>query len=101
MSRLRFGALLLASGAIACVRVPPQDLVSARAAYLRVNNGGASLASSGDMDAATRQLQLAEDSFVRSGDSERTRDEAYLALRKLEYAEVVARTRRDEATAPR
>jgi hypothetical protein len=48
------------------------------------------------MQAATNQLQIAEDGFAREGDTETTRDAAYLALRKLEYAEVVARTRQTE-----
>ena len=40
---------------------------------------------------------MAEASFRENGDTQNTRDEAYLALRKTEYAEVIARTRHTDA----
>lgn len=91
--------VLLSSVVGACVRVAPPELASARTAYLRTSNGPAPSAAPRDMAAATNQLQIAEDTFAREGDTEKTRDAAYLALRKLEYAEVVARTRQtDQST---
>lgn len=84
--------LILSALSGCATSVPPQDLVSARSAYRRASNGPAPAATPRDMDAATKQLQVAEDSFDRDGDTQDTRDQAYLALRKVEYAEVIART---------
>jgi outer membrane protein OmpA-like peptidoglycan-associated protein len=82
--------LLLASGCAA--RMPPQDLVSARAAYARASKGPAASATPRDMDTARKQLAMAEASFENDGDTQATRDKSYLALRKTEYAEVIGRT---------
>lgn len=95
------GALgLLALSSAACAAsIPPQDLVSARAAYHRASTGPAATATPRDMDTARKQLAVAEESFERDGDTQETRDQSYLALRKAEYAEVIARTvRSDQAT---
>lgn len=46
------------------------------------------------MDTAWKQLEEAEASFEKDGDSQETRNEAYLALRKTELAESVARSRK-------
>jgi outer membrane protein OmpA-like peptidoglycan-associated protein len=80
--------------------LPPQDLVSARAAYNRAHNDGTTLQGNPrDMDAAKKQLDVAEASFEENGDTQGTRDQSYLALRKTELAEVIARTARsDQAT---
>jgi outer membrane protein OmpA-like peptidoglycan-associated protein len=88
------------AGIAACaVRQPPQDLVSARAAYDRASKGPAAAVAPRDMDAARKQLDMAEASFDDDGDTQGTRDQAYLALRKAEYAEVIARTlQSDQAT---
>lgn len=80
--------------------LPPQDLVTARSAYNRANNDGSTgKRNPRDLDAARKQLEVAEASFRENGDTQGTRDQAYLAIRKAEYAEVIARTSRsDEAT---
>jgi len=80
--------------------LPPQDLVSARSAYSRAANDGTTMqANPRDMDAAKKQLDVAEASFREDGDTQGTRDQSYLALRKTELAEVIARTARsDRAT---
>jgi outer membrane protein OmpA-like peptidoglycan-associated protein len=80
--------------------IPPQDLVSARTAYARASNDGStSRANPRDMDAARKQLDVAEASFKEHGDTQGTRDQSYLALRKTELAEVIARTAgSDQAT---
>jgi outer membrane protein OmpA-like peptidoglycan-associated protein len=72
---------------------PPQDLVSARSAYDRASKGPAPDLNPKDMDAAKKQLDLAEASYTQEGNTEGTRNQSYLALRKTELAEVVARTR--------
>ncbi len=83
------GALALGCAA----SVPPQDLVNARNAYGRASKGPAATANPADMHVAKQQLDLAEASFARDGDTEDTRDQAYVAVRKTELAESVARTR--------
>lgn len=92
---------LLVSGLGACAAsIPPQDLVSARNAYGRASNDGTTgRINPSDLDAAHKQLNAAEAAFEENGDTQDTRDQAYLALRKTEYAEVIARTRStDQAT---
>ena len=80
--------------------LPPQDLLTARSAYSRAENDGTTAKlNPKDMDVARKQLDAAEHSFTENGDTQQTRDQAYLALRKTELAEVVARTRTsDQAT---
>ncbi len=91
-------ALILTSIAACAESLPPQDLVTARNAYNRAaNDGSTAKANPRDMDEARKQLAIAEASFEENGDTQGTRDQAYLALRKAEYAEVVARTARSNA----
>jgi outer membrane protein OmpA-like peptidoglycan-associated protein len=71
---------------------PPQDLVTARNAYDVASKGPAPKLNPADMHAAKEQLDLAEGSFQEDGDTQHTRDQAYLAARKTELAVVVART---------
>ena len=98
---LPIGILSVAFAGIgACVAsVPPPELINARSAYRRASQGPAPAATPRDMDTAKKQLEVAETSFERDGDTQGTRDQAYLALRKTEYAEVIARTlQADQAT---
>ena len=82
---------------IACTAaMPPQDLVNARSAYARASAGPAAQLSQADMHTAKVQLDAAEASFKDEGDTQNTRDQAYLAVRKTEVAEVVARTKQAE-----
>lgn len=88
---LVFGLL----GTIACApSKPPQDLLSARAAYYRASEGPSVALNPSGMDTARKQLEAAEASFEKDGDTQETRNEAYLALRKTELAESVARARK-------
>jgi outer membrane protein OmpA-like peptidoglycan-associated protein len=92
---------LAVSALTACAAsLPPQDLVSARNAYNRANNDGTtSKLDPSDLDAAHKQLEVAETAFREDGDTQGTRDQSYLALRRTEYAETIARTRgTDQAT---
>jgi outer membrane protein OmpA-like peptidoglycan-associated protein len=98
MSSLRSLGLMIAltgAGSIAgCAPAkPPQDLVSARIVYDRASKGPAQQHNPRDMDTARKQLELAEASFADDGDTQDTRDQSYLALRKAELAEVIGRTR--------
>jgi|SRR6188768_3577539 len=92
---------LAVTGLGACAAsLPPQDLLSAREAYSRANaDGSTTRLNPKDMDSAKKQLDAAESSFVENGDTQGTRDQAYLALRRTQYAEVIARTSAtDQAT---
>jgi outer membrane protein OmpA-like peptidoglycan-associated protein len=92
-------SLALAGIGACAAALPPQDLVNARVAYDRASKGPAAAATPRDVDAARKQLAVAEASFENDGDTQRTRDQSYLALRKAEYAEVIARTvQSDQAT---
>jgi outer membrane protein OmpA-like peptidoglycan-associated protein len=83
-----------AGGIVACAPTkPPQDLVSARGAYDRASKGPAPRFNPRDLDAAKKQLDVAEASFAEEGDTQGTRNQSYLALRKTEIAESVARAR--------
>lgn len=96
---LGFLSVTLVAAAGCAASLPPQDLISARTAYDRANQSAAPAVTPKDMDVARKQLALAEDSFTKDGDTQHTRDQAYLALRKAEYAEVITRTRQSEQIA--
>jgi outer membrane protein OmpA-like peptidoglycan-associated protein len=93
---LNFGRLIAIAGAAgigACAAaVPPQDLVNARTAYHRASTGPAERLDPAGLNTAKAQLEVAEASFEEDGDTQGTRDQSYLAVRKSELAEVNART---------
>jgi outer membrane protein OmpA-like peptidoglycan-associated protein len=84
------GALCLLT-AIGCVHNPPQELLDARAAYKASAGGIAQQENPAQLHTAEKSLQLAEDTFAEEGDSDRTRDLSYVAMRKAQLAEVQAR----------
>jgi outer membrane protein OmpA-like peptidoglycan-associated protein len=85
-------ALATISGCAASL--PPKDLVTARSAYDQASKGDAQKLDPSGVHAAKVQLDVAEAAFANDGDTSATRDEAYLAVRKAELTEVVARTMR-------
>ncbi|HEV8548722.1 MAG TPA: OmpA family protein [Polyangiaceae bacterium] len=95
-------ALGAAFGATGCMSaLPPQDLVTARTAYDRASKGPAKTLDPADLHVAKEQLDVAEAAFQKDGDTQNTRDQAYLATRKAELSEVLARTlsaKQQEAT---
>jgi outer membrane protein OmpA-like peptidoglycan-associated protein len=95
---LGFATVLSASISGCASTTPPQDLMSARSAYDRVSRGPAATLNPADMHVARQQLDVAEAAFEADGDTQNTRDQAYLAVRKAELAEVVARTRQSNAS---
>jgi outer membrane protein OmpA-like peptidoglycan-associated protein len=97
---LNLGIVSVACAIAGCAAsLPPAELVSARAVYQRASQGPAAAATPRDMDTARKQLEVAEAAFKNDGDTQGTRDQSYLALRKAEYAEVIARTvQSDQAT---
>jgi outer membrane protein OmpA-like peptidoglycan-associated protein len=75
-------------GAAACApAIPPQDLVTARATYGRASQGQAATLDPADLHTADEALQLAEQSFAKDGDTQHTRDLAYVADRRAQIAE--------------
>ncbi|MCA9586156.1 MAG: OmpA family protein [Myxococcales bacterium] len=87
---LAFASTTLVLGCAAAT--PPQDLQNARTAYSRASQGPAQQLDPAGMHVARQQLDAAEVSFEKDGDTQQTRDQAYLAVRKTELAEVHART---------
>lgn len=86
--------LTAATGIIGCAStLPPQELVNARSAYDRADSGPAAQLNPADLHSAKEQLDTAEEKFREDGNTQEARDQAYLALRKTELAEVVARTK--------
>ncbi|HVU00709.1 MAG TPA: OmpA family protein [Polyangiaceae bacterium] len=80
----------------------PKELVDARAAYARASAGESAQLSPAALHDARVALDAAETSFSNDGDSTTTRDEAYVAARKAQLAEVLAATeiaKRDQEVA--
>lgn len=93
----RLAASTAGIGILACgASMAPQDLVHARSAYDNASRGPAQQYNPADLHTAKQQLDVAEAAFTKNGDTQDTRDQAYLALRKTELAEVVANTRQSE-----
>lgn len=84
-------ASIVASLTVACAHAPPSELVDARAAYERAAGGPAATYAPADLHVAKESLTVAEQRFKDDGDNELTRDQAYIAQRKAEYSEVLAR----------
>ncbi|MCU0681654.1 MAG: OmpA family protein [Polyangiaceae bacterium] len=83
-----FGAALLS---VACgASAPPRELVDARAAYKRAEAGPPAKFVPAELHGAKTSLDQAEASFRDDGDSDRTKDLAYVAQRKAEQAESLA-----------
>jgi outer membrane protein OmpA-like peptidoglycan-associated protein len=87
-------------GILGCAAaMPPQDLVNARTAYDRASKGPAPAFNPADLHTAKEQLDVAEAAFRDDGDTQNTRDQAYVAVRKTELAETVARTKQANQSA--
>jgi outer membrane protein OmpA-like peptidoglycan-associated protein len=71
---------------------PPKELVDAREAYQRSEHGKAREYNPAALHEAKVELDKAEAAFNNDPDSDATRDEAYIALRRAERAEVEANT---------
>jgi outer membrane protein OmpA-like peptidoglycan-associated protein len=89
---LGISALTLAMSSACATTKPPEDLVTARARFEDASRGPAATMNPAGMHTAKEQLDLAESSFAADGDTQHTRDQAYVATRKTELAVVVART---------
>lgn len=85
------GTLALA-GAGCSSALPPSELVNARAAYARASRGPAAQLDPADLHVAKESLDQAERSFADDGASQKTKDAAYTAERRIETAEARANT---------
>lgn len=85
---MAFAGLML----IGCAGSAPKELKDARAAYNRAASGPASEVNPAQLHVAKQTLVLAEQTFDDEGNSFRSRDRAYVAMRKAQLAEVQART---------
>jgi len=70
----------------------PKELLDARAAYTRAQTGMARELSPAELHEAKVALDGAEHGFMDDGDTQNTRDAAYIALRKAELAESTGAT---------
>lgn len=85
---------ICAGSIVACAAtLPPQELVDARKAYEKASTGTTNRLNPADVHDAKEQLEVAEAAFSDEGDTQATRDQAYLAQRQAELAMSVARTR--------
>lgn len=69
---------------------PPKELVDARAAFQRAKTGRANRVNPAEVHVARQALDSAEHAFADDGPSLDTRDKAYIALRKAQFADAQA-----------
>jgi outer membrane protein OmpA-like peptidoglycan-associated protein len=84
------GALGLVTLGACATAQPPSELVDARAAYQRASTGPAAQLNPADLHTAKETLDVAEKSFADNGGSDKTKNAAYTAERRVEIAEVRA-----------
>lgn len=89
------GALSLLT-AVGCAHNPPKELLDARAAYKQAASSVAQQETPAQLHTAENSLKLAEQTFTDEGDSDRTRDRSYVAMRKAQLAEVQGRVSQNE-----
>jgi outer membrane protein OmpA-like peptidoglycan-associated protein len=83
-------AVLSAGVLSSCATTAPTELVDAREAYRQASFGTAAQAAPAELHVANLALAQAEQSFQKDPDSYRTRDLAYIAQRKSQFAEATA-----------
>ena len=77
---------------VACAHTVPGELVTARSAYDRAASGPSKEYTPAELHVAKESLNRAEKAFAADGDTILVRDQAYIAQRKSELAEALART---------
>jgi outer membrane protein OmpA-like peptidoglycan-associated protein len=87
--------LVLAGLVSACATTAPTELVDARNSYAASSNGLAAKLMPTELYDAKNALDRADKEFADHGDTYQCRDYAYIAERKLELADVKARTELD------
>jgi outer membrane protein OmpA-like peptidoglycan-associated protein len=85
-------AIVVASMVAGCASTAPtKEIADANAAYLGAASGPAHDLDPAGLDVANARLQAAMESFRAEGDTYRTRDLAYVAMRKAQEADSRAR----------
>lgn len=89
---------------VGCATVAPNELINARTAYQHASAGPAGQLVPAELHKAHEALVLAEQSFLKESDSQKTKDLAYVARRKSELAGALGaaaadKANRDEASA--
>lgn len=87
---LKTGLVLALASAGCATAAAPQDLLTARASYSRVQHGKAAKLDPADLYTAQQALEAAEHSYLENGDTQQTRDLAYVADRRAQIAEARA-----------
>jgi len=82
--------LVLVSAAACATVAPPTDLVTARRSYKHAQQSAAAEHDPADLHTAAKALDAAERSFAEDGDTQTTRDLAYVADRRAQIAEARA-----------
>jgi len=81
-----------------CATVAPNELVNARSAYQLASQGPAEQLVPAELHKAHEALVLAEQSFLKDPDSQKTKDLAYVAQRKSEQAGALGAMAADKAS---
>jgi outer membrane protein OmpA-like peptidoglycan-associated protein len=85
-------ALLAGYAVVGCASTPPPpELLDARAAYIRAESGPAAQLKPDSLHEAKTALEKAERAYAEDPATQKTRDIAYLAVRRAERAEVEGR----------
>jgi outer membrane protein OmpA-like peptidoglycan-associated protein len=90
MKKIILGALVFV-GMVGCATAaPPNELVAARARYQQASQGEAARLNPAGLYEARKALAIANKSYDEDGTGGQTRDLSYLALRKVQLAELNA-----------
>jgi outer membrane protein OmpA-like peptidoglycan-associated protein len=93
MRSIHVTVLASASLLAACASSPePRELLDARVAYQQAASGPAAELDPAQLHVAREELASAEQLYGNEGDSFRTRDRAYIAIRNAQLADARART---------
>jgi len=95
MTKNLIAGLFLVATLGGCAAVTPAPLVEARGAYAASNNGLAAKMSPTELYDAKKALDRANEEFEANGDTLEVGDYSYVAKRKVELADVKARTEVD------
>jgi outer membrane protein OmpA-like peptidoglycan-associated protein len=89
---LKVVAVLAPAFGLGCAHVTPPELIEARQAYEAATKGQASKLAPADLYSAQKTLDAANKTFDDEGDTQKVKDYAYVALRKVELAEARGRS---------
>jgi outer membrane protein OmpA-like peptidoglycan-associated protein len=90
MSHHKLLVSIVATSLAACgAHRPPQELIDARSAYAHAQQSNAQRLVPADLHVAQTSLDAAEHEFDDDGDSQATKDLAYIAMRKAQRAEAL------------